>query len=142
MFIAWDQALQRGKKAKNRGQIVKISANAASTAVVWRWGKGGGACLCLEIRFLKNIFPNSKSVTLKECDTVNMKTFDQSEHGTRFWYQGTATTKACLQALPPFPLPRLPLGSLRSPSFFPFFPHVKPGPRLKCFSHVSMFQLS
>ena len=43
-------------------------------------------------------FPNSRSVTLKEGDTVNMKTFDQSEHDTRIWYHGTAASKTCLQA--------------------------------------------
>ena len=37
---------------------------------------------------------------------------------------------------PPFPLPRLPPGSLRSPIFFPFFPNAEPGPRiLFCFLH-------
>ena len=34
---------------------------------------------------------------------------------------GSAVSKAFLQAPPPFPLPRLPLGSLRSPMFFSFF---------------------
>ena len=41
MFLDWDQALQWGEKAKNGGQIGKISANEASTAVVWRGEKGG-----------------------------------------------------------------------------------------------------
>ena len=38
---------------------------------------------------------------------------------------------SCLQAPPPFPLPRLPLSSLRSPTiFFPFYPNLEPGPTL------------
>jgi len=34
------------------------------------------------------------------------------------------------EAPPPFPLPRLPLSSLRSPIFFSFCPNSEPGPRL------------
>ena len=59
----------------------------------------------------KNLFPNCRSVILRERDTVNstanlsawMKTFDQSEHDTRSW---TAASKARLQAPPPFPSPQ------------------------------------
>ena len=35
-----------------------------------------------------------------------MKAFDQSQHDTRIWYHGTAASKACLQAPPPFPHPQ------------------------------------
>ena len=47
------------------------------------------------------------------------------------WWElgGSAASKACLQAPPPFPLPRLPLGSLRYPIFFrphPFFSPLSP----------------
>ena len=65
----------------------------------------------LEIRILKNLFPNCMRVILKEHDTVNstanllawLKTFDQSEHDTRSW---TAASKARLQAPPPFLSPQ------------------------------------
>ena len=60
------------------------------------------------IRVLKNLFPNCRSVILKKRDTVNMKTFDQLEHDTRIWYQGTAASKACFQAPKPFPPPPYP----------------------------------
>ena len=43
MSLAWDQALQWGKKGKTRGQIGEISASEASQAVSWGGGKGGGA---------------------------------------------------------------------------------------------------
>ena len=42
----------------------------------------------------------------QHCESVNMKAFDQSEHDTRIWYHGTAASKACLQAPPPFPHPQ------------------------------------
>ena len=51
---------------------------------------------------------------------------------------GSEASKACLQALPPFSLPRLPYGSRRSPIFFSpelifflFFPNADPSPRLQ-----------
>ena len=50
---------------------------------------------------------------------------------TRIWYHGTAASKACLQAPPPFdmiPIPRPPLGSLGSPIFFPVGPRFCPFP--------------
>ena len=38
--------------------------------------------------------------------SVNVKTFDQSEHVTSIWYHGLAASKACLQVSPlPFPFP-------------------------------------
>ena len=40
-------------------------------------------------------------------ESVNTKTFDLSEHGTRIWYHGTAASKTCLQAPPPFPHPQV-----------------------------------
>ena len=44
---------------------------------------------------------------------------DPLEVDTRIPYHGTAASQACLHAPPPFLLPRLPLGSLRSQiSFF------------------------
>ena len=66
-----------------------------------------------------------------------MMAFDQSEHDSRIWDQGTAALKACLPAPLPFPPPRIPLGSLGSPIYFlfhpvfAFFPIEEPGPRLK-----------
>ena len=42
----------------------------------------------------------------QHCEPVNMKAFDQSQHDTRIWYHGTAASKACLQAPPPFPHPQ------------------------------------
>ena len=87
-------------------------------------------------------FPNSRSVTLKERDTVNstenlsMKTFGQSEHDTKIWYhdggiKGMSPGSAALS-----PSPAAQLSSLRSPIFLPFIPFfaffpAKPGPRLK-----------
>ena len=53
-------------------------------------------------------------------ESVNMKTFDQSEHDAGIWYHGTAASKAVSRLRLPFPLPRIPLGSLRSPIFFLF----------------------
>jgi len=50
-------------------------------------------------------------------ESVNIKTFDQSEHDTRNRYYGRAASKACLQALPPFPPPQ----STAFPCFAPFF---------------------
>ena len=38
-------------------------------------------------------------------------------HGILFDRPVWVASKACFQALPPFPLPRPPLGSLRSPLF-------------------------
>ena len=93
---------------------------------------------CLhEIRVLKNLFPSCRSVILKWArycqqhrESVNMKTFHQSEHDTRIWYHGTVASKACLQALPLSPLPRLRWAIwprfLRSP---PPPTHAEPGSR-------------
>ena len=56
-----------------------------------------------------------------------MKKFDQSEHDTRIWYHGTAVSKACLPAPPPFPPPQenTRLTSLADifPICFFLFPH-------------------
>ena len=73
----------------------------------------------------------------QHCEPVNMKAFDQSQHDTRIWYHGTAASKACLQAPPPFPHPQ----STRSARlarcylsyltrFFAFSPSTEPGSRL------------
>lgn len=65
-------------------------------------------------------------------ESVNIETFNQSEHDTRIWYHGTAASKECLQAPSPspLPLPSLPFGSLRphnfnavSLRFLAIFPH-------------------
>ena len=70
-------------------------------------------------------------------ESVNMKAFDRSEHDIRICYHGTAASKACLQAPPPFPhsqstrsarLARCYLSYLTR--FFAFFPTAVPGPRL------------
>ena len=70
-------------------------------------------------------------------ESVNIKTFDQSQYDTRIWYYGTAASKACLQAPPRFPLPSPPPGLLRSPIFFAVSPSLltssataEPAPRL------------
>ena len=84
----------------------------------------------LEIRVLKNLSPNCMRVILKEHDTVNstanlsinMKTFDQSENDTEIWYHGTAASKTVSRLRLPFPLPRIPLGSVCLPIFFLFDP--------------------
>ena len=68
-------------------------------------------------------------------ESVNMNTFGQSEHDTRIWYHGTATSKACLQHFqvpPPFP-PRGHLSgrfprryfSYLTPFFFCLFPPLR-----------------
>ena len=98
---------------------------------------------CLhEIRVLKNLFPSCRSVILKWArycqqhrESVNMKTFHQSEHDTRIWYYETVASKACLQALPLSPLPRLPLGYLT-----PFFASPPPPPHMRSLvpGHVSI----
>ena len=66
---------------------------------------------------------------------------------TRIWYHGTAASKVCLQAPPPFdmiPIPRPPLGSLGSPILFsswtPFLPFSsisEPDPRLLVYTEKS-----
>ena len=70
-------------------------------------------------------------------ESVNMKTFDQSEHDTRISYHGTAASKACLLAPPHFPSPQdtARLASLADifpilPRFLPISTTVEPDPRL------------
>ena len=72
-------------------------------------------------------------------ESVNMNTFGQSEHDTRIWYHGTATSKACLQHFqvpPPFPprghlsgrFPRRYFSYLTPFFFLPFSPTAERGP--------------
>ena len=73
-------------------------------------------------------FPNSRSVTLKERDTVNSTTnlsirrHLANEHDTQIWYHGTAASKACLQAPPPFPHPQATAGLPSLADIFPIHP--------------------
>ena len=61
---------------------------------------------------------------------------------------GSASSKACLQAPPPFFLPRLPISSLRppffffstTPIFFPFSPNADPSPRLQVKLYLSKYK--
>ena len=65
-----------------------------------------------------------------------MKPFEQSEHDTIIWYHGTAKSKACLQALPPFPPPHSTAWPAQRADFFSSLPAfclfltAEPGPRL------------
>ena len=54
-----------------------------------------------------------------------MKTFDQSEHDTRIWYHGSAASKACLQAPPPFPLPQTTAGLAFLADIISLFPPLR-----------------
>ena len=100
-------------------------------------------CL-LEVCVLTNLFPNCRSVILKECDTVkstsNLSTWrlltNQSmipESGImERWHLRHVSRLRC-----PFALPRLLLGSLRSQIFslfdpVPFCLSAEPGPKLSC----------
>ena len=68
-----------------------------------------------------------------------MRTWRVNISMTAYLLEGRlAAIKACLQAPPPFPIPRLLLGFLHQPILFfahtnffsPFSPNVEPGPRL------------
>ena len=93
------------------------------------WSRGISKKSCKEICIacsnfvFKKSFPQLQERDIKRArycqqhhESVNVKTFDQSEYDTRIWYHGTVAPKACLQApllFPPNPL----LGSLCSPIF-------------------------
>ena len=101
----------------------------------WKVSQRNLYCL-LEIRVLKNLFLNCRSVILKERDTVNSNTNlstwrDQSEHDTRIWYHGTAASKAFLQAPPPFPPPQVTTRLTSLAAIFPIWPHLLPFPPLQ-----------
>ena len=83
----------------------------------------------IEIRVLKNLFPDSRSVKLKERDTVNstahLSTWRHLTNQSMIPESGIMERrhqKHVSRLRRPFPLPRRPLGSLRSPIFFLFGP--------------------
>ena len=83
----------------------------------------------IEIRVLKNLFPDSRSVKLKERDTVkstaNLSTWRHLTNQSMIPESGIMEQrhqKHVSRLRRPFPLPKPPLGSLRSPIFFLFDP--------------------
>ena len=78
----------------------------------------------IEIRVSKNLFPDSRSVKLKERDTVNntanLSTLRHLTNQSMIPESGIMERRhqKHVSLRCPFPLPRPPLGSLRSPIFF------------------------
>ena len=86
-------------------------------------------CLLQIYPCFKNVFPNCRSVTLKERDTVNgtanLSTWRHLTSQSMIPESGIKerrNQRHVSRLRRPFPLPRPPLGSLRSPIFFLFRP--------------------
>ena len=80
---------------------------------------------CLKTQSFPKLKKGVNSSVNSMTNLANNETFDQSEHDTRIWYNGTAASKACLQALPLFPPPQSTTGLTSLANFFlpTPFPH-------------------
>ena len=107
------------------------------------WCRGRSEKSRKEICFLaRNLFANSRSVTVKERDTVNsttnLSTWSHLTNQSMIPESGVMkrrNQRHVSRLRRPFPLPSPPLGPLSSPIFFPLpafclFPTAEPGPRL------------
>ena len=97
------------------------------------WRSKLSRSLCLHSYFISNSHIFLQKRHNKLMLTSMMTTWCVDISMTSQWLEGgSAASKACLQALPPFLFPRLPLSSLCLPIFFfsPFSRNVEPGPRL------------
>ena len=117
-FFSWS----RGVCEKTREEIIIFQFNMLIIHVY-----------CLKTQSFPKLKKCVNSSVNSMTNLANNETFDQSEHDTRIWYNGTAASKACLQALPLFPPPQSTTQlTLLAKFFFAVhpFPTAEPGPTL------------